>query len=111
MELLGFALGMDRFKIYPANMFVEDLKQEYVNCKHEKIEVHQVLGRTIISRSEERKEVHKAILAKDKKANYKFKYAIDLLDEITDGMEPDNIPEEEEIPIIPEQILPDKNDE
>ena len=109
MELLAFSLGIDRLRLYTAGQFVDVLKQEYVNCKHEKIEVRQVLGRTIIARSEERKEVHKALLAKDKKANYKFKYAIDLLDEMTEGMEPDNVPEEEEISVIPEQIKPEND--
>ena len=111
MELLGFSLGMERLKIYNAKEFVEILKQEYVNCKSEKTEVRQVLGRTIIPRSEERKEVLKAILSKDKKVNYKFKFAIDLLDEMTEGMEPEEVPAEPEGSLIPEQIKQEETTE
>lgn len=93
MEMLGFALGMDRLRVYTAKEFVDVLKQEYVNGKQDTEEVRQVLGRTIIPHSEGRKEALKAILSKDKKANYKFKYAIDILEELTDGMMPDENPE------------------
>lgn len=88
MELLGYSLGMERYSLYTAREFIDVIKQEYVNIKQDTSEVRQVLGRTIIPRSEARKEALKAILSKEKKTNYKFKYAIDVLDELTVGMKP-----------------------
>ncbi|MBE6835016.1 MAG: patatin-like phospholipase family protein [Ruminococcaceae bacterium] len=107
MELLAFSLGIERFKVYTAKRFVEELKKEYVEAKQETTEVRQVLGRKIIPRSEDRKEALKAILSRDKK-NYKFKYAIDILEEMTDGMTPEVTAETEENTIVEE---PETNEE
>ena len=93
MELLGFELGMERIKLYTAKEFIEEIKQEYVNAKQETQGVRQVLGHRFISNSEGRKEALKAIASRDKK-NYKFKNAIDLLEEMTYGMLPCEKPEQ-----------------
>jgi len=96
MELLAFSLGMERLKIYSAKEFVDTLVDYYTAAKKEADEARQVLGRTIIHRSEGKKEALKAIASRDKK-NYKFKFAIDLLEEMTSNSdEEDIIPEEPE---------------
>ena len=87
MELLADALEIEKYVLYTPKQFVDILKQAFVDARFEALSSRQVLGRTIYTGSEKRKDALKSIANRDKK-NVRFKTAIDLLEEMTDGMEP-----------------------